>query len=570
MANWKGTDWIGKVKGTPTIEPIQADYLPAHNLYPCVSGIDVAFYRKCGKQQIYRGLSESAGVDAIEAFERDKKIWQYLASHGVVEPIQVGHDAFLQPFEGVQVSSVSLYNRRQNAKSLCLGIFEEVATFEDYGYILSLLTLASFGVSQIKGTGKVTIIDASTAIAGGDVQVCLTALCSCILELFCDTSRESLPLEISEKHLKKYRSSVPTGIYRYLESLVSARYSSVRAAYDALRLVSWEYATPPWKKIKLNRKHKIALASIGLTVVCATIDHVWKLRPKPTPITAVAIEEVEKKEADAKKLTIPVLRHKIFVERSCVGCDLSGWQFLEEDLSGVDLSRANLTDARIVSSSVEGINLSEATLDNAYLEDLNLKEASISGASIKGTKFIEVYLNGTNASHVDFTEMYEVYPADSFSIMFNGVNFDYANLDDMTWAHSVDSVDHSIETINTEYSFRYASMKGFHYEKGNLSGSDFTGADLSGAYLDKTRLTHTIFDDANLSASNLMYTSLHHARAHRASFQGANLRWAFVGRASFNGSSFRNARLSFVLGAHSADVQDVDFTNSSTWFTPEW
>ncbi|NEQ48677.1 MAG: pentapeptide repeat-containing protein [Leptolyngbya sp. SIO3F4] len=557
---------------TNSIQQHEMDIVNLDGLYPFTSEIKASAYTYGGETKVCRTLSETAGVNAIEIFEKDIKLWKKLVNYNVVSDLQVRENVITHSFQGHQLTSYSTYWLEKYATSIIKNLTKYLADSEDCGFIIPYFTAATFGVQTSLAKGDIIILDVSTIEEGATVKDALNSLCYCILEIVCNVQRESLPLELKQRHIKKYRSKLNRQAFKFLKLLLAGKFSSIRAAYDHVRYVSWERPTPIWKTaiyaaIDLRPKYKIAIASISFTVACATINHVWSNRPRPETIKAVAIDS---QEAETKKLTTLALRHKIFIERSCIGCDLAGWQFLEEDLSEVDLSGANLTNARIVGSSVEGINLSEATLDNAYLEDLNLKEASISGASIKGTKFIEVYLNDTNASHVDFTEMYEVYPADSFSIRFNGVNFDYAILDNMTWEDSVDSVEHSIETTNTEYSFRYASMKGFHYEKGNLSGSDFTGADLSGAYLNKTRLTHVILDEANLSASNLRYTTLHHARAHRASFQGANLDWAFVGRASFNGSSFRNAQLSFIMGADRAEVQDVDFTNANTWFTRAW
>ena len=77
------TSWI-------TTKMIQTDKEPLYGLFPWASGIDVAVCRYRGEQQLYIGVSKSAGADAIEAFDRDVKVRKRLAEHGLIPAPQVG------------------------------------------------------------------------------------------------------------------------------------------------------------------------------------------------------------------------------------------------------------------------------------------------------------------------------------------------------------------------------------------------------------------------------------------------------------------------------------------------
>ena len=281
-----------------------------------------------------------------------------------------------------------------------MAIAQKLATHEDYGLCPEYFTPSSFTVAQVTGVGQVQLCDVSTVRESGAVKGALSSLAYCILGLIIGVDRESLPSDLSSQTLRQYKGRVPPGVYSYLDSLVSGEFSTVRSAYDAIRLVSWEYATPLSVRLKPGRKALLCL-SISLGLIAGVLIGRALLKEPPDPAKPLSLNSDNREQVNEL-----ALRYKVFIERDCQGCNLSGLRFKDVDLSWVNLQGANLEGASIVSSDVTGINLAGANLDHASLDELEFIDASLSEASIEGAWFSQILVTRTDMSYVDMTQNY--------------------------------------------------------------------------------------------------------------------------------------------------------------------
>lgn len=544
----------------------ETDIAPVSGLYPYLgaSEIKVAVYQREGERMLYRALSPQASLDAQTTFEREKTLWAQFASWGLSDPVQEVQGGIVQPFTGEQLSQVAPFYLRKHCRTLFLGIARQFAEYEDRGWMIEYASLASFSVESFLGTGKVVLIDNSTAVKKGSVQAVLTSLAYCLLELSAQRDRVELPGELSCNAVEQYRSLLPPGIYNYLLKLVDGQsFSTVRDAYHVLQRVSWEPAGPEWKKFIPG--YRVGLCSFALAAFLGggILARVFR---QPDQVTAGHSDVALKLD------TTLLFRNRIFVERSCVGCDLSGWDFIDADLQGVNLSGANLTGARIIRSKVSGINLSEATLDSAKLEFLTLRNASLRGASLQGTNFYKVALVDADVSHVDFSvidqwSQEKKPPEGEYSLIFKGVNLDYAILDNMTWRSGSKSLQEQYPTARNNDSFRYASMKGFTYKEGDLTDVDFTGANLTGANFQKTTFDGAVLDKVIARDVDFYRALLTDVMARDADFDRAHLDGAWVTASVFDGSTMRDASLRGMKGAQSMSLVNADMRGVDTFWT---
>lgn len=550
---------------------------PLPGLYPTLppSDISVAVHRKGLDQLLCKFLSENASLEAQGVFGREVVLWKYLVSCGLAETVTLDGSLLTQPFNRAQLTQISPYYLRKNRRSLFFGIIEQLTRFEDARVLLEYFSISSFAASEITGMGNVSVVDISSAVSGqdigaGSVQAALLSLAYCLLELFTLRERLDLPAELSLQVIKEYRSQFPPEVYRYLQSLIAPGvYKTVHDAFDALLGVSWSLPQkePWWPRLIPGKRVGLCSCAVAAFLFGGVLARALR---KPDLITAG--NSVPAVEVDNTLL----IRNKIFVEKSCVGCDLSGWNFIEVDLSGVNLSEANLTGARIIRSDVLGINLSGATLDNAKLEFLTFKDATLSGASLQNTYFYKVALVDTDMSYTDLSAMnqwsQDEEPSEGeYSLRFQSVNFNYAVLDNMSWrsikGDADADADKALSIYNNVHSFRYASMKGFSLEEGNVSEVDFTGADLSGANFRYTHFDKAILDGVTATDADFYRAFLTDVVARDADFDRAHLDGAWVRGSVFDGSTMRDASLRGMKGAQSMSLVNTDMRGVDTFWT---
>lgn len=237
---------------------LSMDIAPLSGLYPFLSSGDIVVrVEECvGGRFLTRRLSPSASIDAQSAFDEEVRLWLALSNRGVLPRVRASSGVIAHLFEGVQLSTVSRYYLRKNAREIIQGIAARVSALEDYGVVPGYFTLASFAAPCIQGSGELLIIDLSTAnVEEPDVQGALLSLAYCLLELCTGLSRSELPGELSCQKLKVLRRVLPPGIYEYLKRIVEGQsFLTVRDAYHALTRITWSAPPPPlWEDFFLCR-----------------------------------------------------------------------------------------------------------------------------------------------------------------------------------------------------------------------------------------------------------------------------------------------------------------------------
>lgn len=540
---------------------LASDVRPLSGLYPCLSSseIVVVVHRNGDTTTLQRTLADNASADGYAVFEDEKQLWESLSSWGLSPPLRLVGNTLIQPFNQVQLSAVSRYHLKKNSRHIALSSTKLLALLEDHGVLIRYFSPSSFSVPHITGSGAVSLIDVSTAtFDNSDVYCSLLSLAYYLLELITGKDRSDLPSELSYKKLAEYRPMFPPEVYQYIRKLSRREsFSSMRGAYDALRRVSWAYAVPPLKRLRKYMPGKrVVIASCAVIAFSSgAILPNYLEAPERVPVAPIIPGAVEIDDTFA-------LRYRIFIKRECVGCDLSGWKFLEENLAGVNLSEANLTNARIDSSDVANINLSGAILDGATLENLTFSDANLLGVSLEDASFYKVVFRNVNLSHTNFSVI-----GNYSSLSFSGVNFNYAVLDGVSLSHSDDSTASSGAGRPGVTSFRYASMRGFSYSGDRLAGIDFTGADFTNAQLEEISFANAVLDGAKFTGANLYRANLRAVFARGANFDTAKLDRASVHGATFDGSSMRGASLRRLKGEDEASIAGVDMSGADTFRT---
>jgi uncharacterized protein YjbI with pentapeptide repeats len=114
-------------------------------------------------------------------------------------------------------------------------------------------------------------------------------------------------------------------------------------------------------------------------------------------------EDTVKESPDDVNAAKKAIIDRMFDEKRCVGCDLSGVDLSGKDLEGYDLERVNFRAADLRDTDLSESNLKGAVLQNAQLQAADLSEADLyradfSGADLTGADLDEAKVDGADFS----------------------------------------------------------------------------------------------------------------------------------------------------------------------------
>lgn len=117
----------------------------------------------------------------------------------------------------------------------------------------------------------------------------------------------------------------------------------------------------------------------------------------------IKTEDTVKESPDDVNAAKKAIIDRMFDEKRCVGCDLSGVDLSGKDLEGYDLERVNFRAADLRDTDLSESNLKGAVLQNAQLQAADLSEADLyradfSGADLTGADLDEAKVDGADFS----------------------------------------------------------------------------------------------------------------------------------------------------------------------------
>jgi len=112
----------------------------------------------------------------------------------------------------------------------------------------------------------------------------------------------------------------------------------------------------------------------------------------------------------------------LLINRSCVGCNLLGANFFDQDLSGVDLTGADLRFASFTSTNLVGAKLAGADLREAVIIFTDFTGANMVSADFRTTALFMCDLPGADLTNAKFRKA-DLEGADLTGAILNGADF---------------------------------------------------------------------------------------------------------------------------------------------------